>query len=193
MPYTSHNRVSMNIISHNILLTLDSHEKGKISCFTHLFCHNLKLPREKWTFSRLSSNSPPSSYFLHWVFRAPWPVFPPIPSNVLPPPPPPTPSQVQLVAEHDQILTPLPSSSSHVTWICTSWMPSPPLPIFFSAGIIITPRRGNHCRLLWNWDLLLTFFCSQHCTCTFTFCIRSFKKEAGWKYFCRFIFVCFTL
>ena len=57
------------------------------------------------------------------------------------------------------------------------------------GGGVITPRGAKHCRLLFIWNLLLTFFGSSYCMCAY---IRCFKEE-GWKYFCRFVFICFTL
>ena len=55
-------------------------------------------------------------------------------------------------------------------------------------GVII-----EHCRLLENWNLMLIFFwlTALHVS-IFTVYVRWFKEE-GWTYFCRFVFVCFTL
>ena len=54
---------------------------------------------------------------------------------------------------------------------------------------VITSRGAKPCRLLYNWNLKLTFFGSLHWACAY---ISWFKKD-GWKYFCRFVFVCFSL
>ena len=53
------------------------------------------------------------------------------------------------------------------------------------AQRVITPRGANPCCLL-SLNLLLTCFSS---TCAHI----SWFKEEGWKYFCRFVFACFTL
>ena len=49
--------------------------------------------------------------------------------------------------------------------------------------------RGKALSSSLNMNLLLTLFGSRHCTCAYISCF----KEEGWEYFCRFVFVCFTL
>ena len=55
---------------------------------------------------------------------------------------------------------------------------------------VITPIEGQSPVVFFkNWNILLTFFGSWCCTCAYL----SWFKDEGWKYFCRFLIVCFTL
>ena len=83
------------------------------------------------------------------------------------------------------------------------WWRRPPLPppppvwqcthpsnlLSWKTHRVITPRGAKDCRLLYYQNILPIFIGSQHWACAYF----SWFKAEGWKYFCRFVFVCLTL
>ena len=60
---------------------------------------------------------------------------------------------------------------------------------------VITPRGANHCRLLKNLNLLLTFWGFRHCRCAIAHICILYKvvSGVGVEKFLYIFFVCFTL